>query len=209
MLEAVERFGAVKGVAMGLGRIGRCHPWHPGGFDPVPSLLEENELAENEPKEREPEKQTEAISPSSARDISAVLAEMTRWSAARSDITAAALVGSHARGTAHVDSDIDVMVLTANLAAVRTASDWMEEIDWESIGAAVDTWKDVDYGPVWSRHVSLVDGMTIELSFGPPEWASVNPVDAGTASVVRDGCKPLYDPELLLHALVDVVRMTG
>lgn len=38
MLEAVERFGAVQGVAMGMGRISRCHPWHPGGFDPVPPL---------------------------------------------------------------------------------------------------------------------------------------------------------------------------
>ncbi|MEI6504747.1 MAG: membrane protein insertion efficiency factor YidD [Planctomycetota bacterium] len=32
--EAVERYGAVRGTMKGLVRIGRCHPWHPGGYDP-------------------------------------------------------------------------------------------------------------------------------------------------------------------------------
>jgi putative membrane protein insertion efficiency factor len=35
MREAVERYGAAKGVWMGLCRLARCHPFHAGGFDPV------------------------------------------------------------------------------------------------------------------------------------------------------------------------------
>ncbi len=34
--EAVERHGAVRGLWMGLRRIGRCHPGRAGGFDSVP-----------------------------------------------------------------------------------------------------------------------------------------------------------------------------
>ena len=33
--QALAKHGALKGSAMALGRICRCHPFHPGGFDPV------------------------------------------------------------------------------------------------------------------------------------------------------------------------------
>jgi len=35
-IEAVEKHGTAIGLVLGMKRVGRCHPWHPGGVDPVP-----------------------------------------------------------------------------------------------------------------------------------------------------------------------------
>lgn len=35
-VEAVQKHGAMKGGWLGAKRLCRCHPWHPGGYDPVP-----------------------------------------------------------------------------------------------------------------------------------------------------------------------------
>ena len=38
-LEAVTKHGALRGTGLAVWRLLRCHPFHPGGFDPVPDPI--------------------------------------------------------------------------------------------------------------------------------------------------------------------------
>lgn len=35
-VQALRKYGAVKGTWLSIKRVGRCHPWHDGGYDPLP-----------------------------------------------------------------------------------------------------------------------------------------------------------------------------
>ena len=61
-LEAVTEHGAVKGSWLAIRRVGRCHPWNPGGYDPVPP----RRGAEHDPA-TEPDSMDEASTPTSTQ----------------------------------------------------------------------------------------------------------------------------------------------
>ncbi len=55
-LEAIRRFGLIKGMALGIWRICRCQPFNPGGYDPVPEKPVE-QLKEEQTSPKEPVQQ--------------------------------------------------------------------------------------------------------------------------------------------------------
>ena len=140
--------------------------------------------------------------------LNAVLRVITGWVRGRPDVLALALIGSYARNEARPDSDIDLLLLTDVPEAFRASDSWLNEIDWPTHGAAIQSWSDAQYGVIWSRHVTLSNGTMIEFSFGLPSWAS-HPVDAGTRDVVSGGLRVLFDPRRLLTPLGGSWAPTG
>lgn len=139
--------------------------------------------------------------------VEVVLRSLTRWANNHEDVCAAALVGSWARGTARMESDIDVMFLVNNPSQFRLEERWVNEIDWPNT-LKICSWEDKTYGVVWSRHILLKADLddaplVAELSFGLHSWADVNPIDAGTRQVMSGGCRILYESDNQLTLLVD------
>jgi uncharacterized protein len=119
-----------------------------------------------------------------------IIEVVLRWARAQPTICAGALVGSHARGTARADSDIDLVALTTAPDLFRGDPEWIRAIDWSRCEASPATSQDEEYGQLWSRRIWLMpDRYELEIGFALLSWADVHPLDAGTRQVVADGCR--------------------
>jgi uncharacterized protein len=135
-------------------------------------------------------------------DADRIIEAIVNWAKAQPTIQAVALVGSYARATARVDSDLDVVLLTTTPQVFRAETAWLRG----AIGAPVRKWQDEDYGRLWSRRLWLEQNdAEIELGFATPSWADVNPLDPGTRTVISDGCRILHDPFKMLDRLCAAV----
>jgi len=133
------------------------------------------------------------------RRIEHIIQIVLAWATAQPKLRAAALVGSHARGEAHSDSDIDLILLGTDPDIFRKDISWVEQIDWHSMDAHPQKWRDEDYSVAWSRRIWLAAAsMQVELTFAPISWASVDPPDAGTRRVISEGCQKLARPRCVV-----------
>lgn len=110
------------------------------------------------------------------------------WASQQPVITAVALVGSYARGTATDDSDIDLIILASSCRP------YLENHEWLSLFGEVDHSTNEHWGLVETVRAIYKTGIEIEYNFAQPSWADV-PLDAGTRRVVGSGFKILFDPQ--------------
>jgi hypothetical protein len=91
---------------------------------------------------------------------------------------------------------VDLVVLCDEPDCLLTDRAWLG-VFGEAAAVSVEDW-----GAVTSLRVRYAGGLEVEWGLGRPSWAATTPLDAGTARVVADGFRPLYDPEGLLAALL-------
>ena len=135
-------------------------------------------------------------------EFNEVLESTRTWAKAQSDIQALALVGSWAREEASMDSDIDLVLLTHDVEFFVATTGWIRLATAHN-GLIV---RSKAWGPLHERRVKLASGLLVEYGFAPMSWASVDPVDRGTASVVANGFQILYDPVRTLQRLASAVE---
>ena len=114
----------------------------------------------------------------------------TEWASQRDDILAALLVGSQARGTATVSSDVDLVIV-----AVRP-EEYLRDHRWtttfgQPARSAVEA-----YGKLRSIRVCYDNGLEVEFGFGDAGW----PFDPGGQAVMADGMKVLLDRSRFFQA---------
>ncbi len=135
-----------------------------------------------------------------AQEVETLIRSVCAWARGRPEVRAVALVGSWARGSARMDSDVDLIVLTDDTAAFIENEQWAREL---GARAVVRTRQ---WGVVTERRLVLPGGLEVEVGVVAPGWACIAPLDEGTARVVSAGFTALHDPEALLAALLSAVR---
>ena len=123
-----------------------------------------------------------------------VVACVVRWALDRPAVRAVALAGSWARGRPRAATDVDLVVL---------ADDEPLDVADAQPADAVDLGSR-RWGPLHERRFRLTSGLEVDMGLAPLSWAAV-PVDDGTALVVGDGFRVLWDPDGLLTRLVGAV----
>ncbi len=128
-----------------------------------------------------------------------LIEEVRRWAEGREDVLALALVGSHARGDARSDSDVDLVIICSD------PSRYLNDTAWVASFGEVRQVVLEDWGLVQSARVIYRNGLEVEFGVTGTEWVAVPP-DRGSAAVGRDGCSVLLDRHGKLRRLKTFVE---
>lgn len=122
------------------------------------------------------------------------LSGFVAWSSSQLDIHGVALVGSHAANCASEDSDIDLVVLTAQPARYIRDTEWVRRF------GEVHRQQVEEYGKVTSLRVWYSNGPEVEFGFADKYWTA-RPLDEGTHRVISSGMRVLFERGSILSEL--------
>lgn len=117
-----------------------------------------------------------------------LISKVAGWAQSDNRVVAVGICGSHARGEARPDSDIDFCILTPDPASLLDDRAWIAGFGSDArVAGPVE-----DYNLVQSVRVFYG---TTEAEFGVTDLAWTQPpIDRETASVINNGLRILYDP---------------
>jgi predicted nucleotidyltransferase len=121
------------------------------------------------------------------------LNEFVAWAASQPDLLAVGLVGSYARHAATPESDVDLVLLA------RQPRRYLDDTGWARRFGPLRDQRVEDYVRLVSLRVWYADGLEVEYGLTDPTWAAA-PLDAGTARVIGDGLRVLFEREPLLSS---------
>jgi len=115
-----------------------------------------------------------------------MIKEFCTWARERADIAGVFLVGSHARGDATSESDVDLVMLTSE------PKPYLDDVSWVSQFGASESVEHEDWGKVQSLRVFYAGGPEVEFGITTLDWAS-HPVPESTQGVLKGGMKLIFD----------------
>ena len=127
------------------------------------------------------------MKPSSSNEqLKVFLKVFLQWVESQHLVEGVILVGSHARGKARQDSDIDLVLLCTEYKS------YLEDVSWiNDFGKPVSVGLE-DYGKLTSVRVFYEEGPEVEFGFTQLDWLAL-PLDVGTVGVLRNGFQIVYD----------------
>lgn len=131
------------------------------------------------------------------KDISLLIQKVVGWANGQDDIGSVVLVGSYARGAAHKDSDVDLMILADD------PDKFIKNNSWASQFGEIASQKEEVWGMVKTLRVEYKDGLEVEFNFSTLNWASTDPIDEGSKRVMTDGHIIYVDKTNLLKNFVN------
>jgi len=120
------------------------------------------------------------------------------WAINEPFVEAIILVGSYARGTQKVDSDIDLVILTSNKQY------YIDNTQILSAFGLIDRSNIEFYGECTSIRIWYKNGLEVEFGMVPLTWIDL-PLDCGTERTLSDGYKILVDKKKIFLPITSII----